>query len=165
METKLPSLYALSEEVAAVLADDSEESLAKLEALLPDLQHKAAHVARWICYQEDLAAAIREREKLVVAARKEMEAKAERWRRYLVDAMNRVEASEITDTQTGTTIKLVLNPPAVVIDDPGEIPSEFLRQAPPPPPAPDKKAILATIKDGFDVPGAHMEQSCRLEIK
>lgn len=162
---KLPSLYHLSNDVALALEDDSEDSFARLDELLPSLKTKAANVARWIEFQEDLAAAVKERRKLVDAHIRELEAKAARARGYLLSCLERAEASAITDESTGTTIKVVMNPPSVVVDDAEAVPVEFMRQAPPPPPAIDKKALAAAFKDGFEVPGAHVERTRRLEIK
>ena len=54
---------------------------------------------------------------------------------------------------------------AVVIDEPGLIPSEYMRTPEPPPPAPDKKAIGEALKAGTAVPGAHVETRKNLQIK
>jgi len=54
---------------------------------------------------------------------------------------------------------------AVVIDEPGLIPAQFMRQPDPPPPAPDKRAIGDAIKAGAEVPGAHIETRSNLQIK
>lgn len=57
------------------------------------------------------------------------------------------------------------NPPAVDIFDPLSIPSAYMTEPKPIPPAPDKTLIKQAIKDGFEVPGARMTQSTRLAIK
>jgi hypothetical protein len=57
------------------------------------------------------------------------------------------------------------NPPAVDIFDASLLPSEFMTQPAPPPPAPDKAAIKAAIKAGEEVPGARLTQGQRLEVK
>jgi hypothetical protein len=54
---------------------------------------------------------------------------------------------------------------AIVIDEPGLIPAEYMRTPEPPPPAPDKTEIKAAIKCGEVVPGAHMETRQSLQIR
>lgn len=164
----LPSLYQLSTEVQALLEDDErlpEEVEAALDALLPAIEHKAAGVARWIQYQEDLTGAIKERERQVVEARRAMEAKAARWRDYLLRCMELAEAAEITDRQTGVVLKVKRNPPAVAVDDEAAIPAAFLVVPPPPPPKPDKTKIKEALKAGEVVAGCRLVQGVRLEIK
>jgi len=61
-------------------------------------------------------------------------------------------------------IALQNNPPAVDVFEPGTVPSEFMKQPEPPPPAPDKKAIAGALKAGIDVPGCRLVQGQRLAI-
>jgi hypothetical protein len=49
------------------------------------------------------------------------------------------------------TIAVQDNPSSVFVADESLIPKEYMRQAEPPPPAPDKKAIAQAIKDGKEV--------------
>jgi hypothetical protein len=62
-------------------------------------------------------------------------------------------------------VSIQKNPPAVDIFDPMSIPSAYMTEPKPIPPAPDKALIKQAMKDGFEVPGARMTQSTRLEIK
>lgn len=164
MSNNLPSLYQLSREVSELLESDDETSLDALDALLPSLEHKASNVARWVQYQEDLAAAVKERETKVVAMRKAMEAKASRAREYLQACMEMADVYSLTDARTGTTIKLQKNPPKVVVDDETMIVAAFWTQPDPPPPVLNKKALAEALKAG-EVYGAHLVQSMRLVIK
>jgi len=61
-------------------------------------------------------------------------------------------------------IKLQDNPPAVDIFDASLVPSEFMTQPAPPPPAPDKTAIKGAIKAGIEVPGARLTVAQRLVV-
>lgn len=54
------------------------------------------------------------------------------------------------------------NPPALVVDDEEAIPSEYLI---PQEPKIDKKAIINFLKDGNEVPYAHIEQSEGVRIR
>jgi uncharacterized protein YoxC len=163
MENAL-TLYALTSEVAAIL-DAEDGDLDRLNELLPAIEHKAAAVAHFAQMNDDLAAAIKERERLVVAHRKSLEAKAERARAYLKAAMEAAEIHSLTDKRTGTTIKLQANPPSVQITDETLLPDEVWRLPPAPPPEPDKKAIAERLKAGEEVPGAALVQTTRVVIR
>lgn len=65
------------------------------------------------------------------------------------------------------TIAVQNNPPKVEVLDEKQIPDDYWRTPEPKPPvaAPDKRLILAALKDGFNVPGCSMTQSARLVIK
>lgn len=164
----LPSLYAISTDLALLLDRDDMDPAdleAEVERLLPALEQKTAGVAAWVEYQQDLAAAIHEREKKVVAARKVLEARAEKWKDYLKRCMTLAGAGSVTDPRTGTTVTLQRNPPRVEIEDEGLIPDEYKRKPPPPAPVPDKKIIAEALKDGVPVPGAKLIQDTRIVIK
>lgn len=66
---------------------------------------------------------------------------------------------------TSFTIALQNNPPSVVIDDEELIPEDYFRHPKPPPFSVDKELIEQAIKDGYTVPGAHLETKQRLVIK
>lgn len=55
--------------------------------------------------------------------------------------------------------------PVAVIDDRDALPVAYLHAPPVPAPQPDKRAILAALKTGRPVPGAHLEEGTRLSIK
>ena len=61
-------------------------------------------------------------------------------------------------------VKVRQNPPCVEVFDTDQVPAEYLRPAPPPPPAPDKAAIKDALKRGIDIPGARLVQTQRLAI-
>ena len=65
------------------------------------------------------------------------------------------------------SVSVRANPVSVDILDESAIPAEYIRTPKPTPPipAPDKKAILAALKAGVDVPGCATKQTQRLEIK
>ncbi len=72
--------------------------------------------------------------------------------------MTKVECPEFT-------IAVRKNPEAVEIDDPEQVPSEYMVTPEPPPPRPDKKAIKDALKAGAEIPGCWLRQGERLEIK
>lgn len=62
-------------------------------------------------------------------------------------------------------ISLQNNPPSVDIYEPKLISNEYMRQPETPPPVPDKVALKAALKAGFEVQGAKLVQSVRLVVK
>lgn len=165
----LPSLYQLSNEyqqAATTLAtlDIDEQTLADtLEGMAGNLEVKAQNVAMVARNLEALAMAIKQAEKGMADRRKAIEARADKVRQYIQDCMERAGISKIECPYFALAIRE--NPPTVIIDDASQLPNEYLRVPPLPEPEPDKKAILAAIKDGKAVPGAHVERRKKLEIK
>lgn len=134
-----------------------------LESLSGDLEVKATNIAAFTRNLEATAGAIKEAEAAMSARRKAIEAKADRLRAYLLSGMQAAGVQKIQTPYFELSIKS--NPPSVVINEPGLVPAEFMRQPEPPPPAPDKKAIADALKAGKDVPGAHLQRGQRLEIR
>lgn len=163
------SLYALTGEylsAAEKMADLDlpEEVIADtLEGLAGALEVKATNVAAFVRNLETSAEAIKQAEGDMARRRRAIEARAERIRQYLQFNMEKAGIQKIESPHFKVCLRD--NPPAVVIDAPTQIPSEFMRTPEAPPPAPNKKAIAEAIKAGVEVPGAHMARSRRLEIK
>lgn len=135
-----------------------------LEGLEGEITVKATNVARFIANQEAFADAVEEAARAMAERAKRLRRRADHIRQYLLAQMQasgieRIEAPEFT-------LAIRKNPPSVIVDSVGELPDEYLAPPPPPPePRPDKKLIAAAIRAGTPVPGAHLEQSVRLEIK
>lgn len=134
-----------------------------LEAAAGDIEVKATNVACFVRNLEASAEAIKQAEKQMADRRKSIENKAESIRRYLKENMQRCGISKIESPYFSLTLKK--NPPSVVIDDTAAIPADYMVTPPPPPASPDKALIKKAIQDGYEVPGAHLEQGERLEIK
>ncbi|QAU34036.1 siphovirus Gp157 family protein [Janthinobacterium sp. 17J80-10] len=88
---------------------------------------------------------------------------AVRGRKLLLDLMQRAQRDRVTTALFSIAVRK--NPPAVVVDCAADLPLAFLQFPEPPAPVPDKKAIAASLKAGLNVPGAHLEQGMRLEIR
>lgn len=165
----MTALYVLAHEyrdAANRLADldlDEQTIADTLESMSGDLEVKANNTARVIRNMQSLAASIKEAESAMAARRKALEARAERVMRYLLDSMQHAGIQKIESPHF--TISVRQNPPAVVINESGLVPAEFMRQPEPPPPSPDKKAIGDALKAGREVPGAHLARGVRLEIR
>ena len=140
---------------AATIADT-------LESLSGDLEVKAQNVAYMVRNIESTVEAINAFTKDQQARAKSLELRAEGLRNYLQRCM---EATGIEKIEGPGIVLSFRKSSAVVIDEPGLIPNEFMRQPEPPAPSPDKTAISAAIKAGKEVAGAHIEQRRSLQIK
>jgi len=164
----MTALYLLASEyrdAARQLADldlDPQTVSDTLESMSGELEVKAQAVAHMVRSIEADAAAITQWAKDAQERARSVQARADRLREYLstnlaAAGIQRVEGPGITLSWRKSS--------AVIIDEPGLIPAEYMRQPEPPPPAPDKKAIGAKLAQGHDVPGAHIETRNNLQIR
>lgn len=134
-----------------------------LESISGPLEAKAGGIAAMVADMEVLADNIRQAERRMAERRRALEARAERVRDFLLNAMLYAGVTRIESPFVSLAVRT--NPPAVEINEPGLIPAEFMRQPEPPPPVVDKVAIKAALSSGQDVPGAHLVQRKRLEVR
>ncbi len=132
----------------------------------PEIEAKVCGTGRWLQYIEDLIAAIKDRERKVVEARKALEAKQERAERYLLECMELAGIAKITDERTGMVVSVRANKPHVVVDVRVEdLPEEFVRPPKLSAPEPNKLALFAALKSGRAVYGCRLMPSSKLEVK
>ncbi len=161
-------LYQLADEYQQALEvlDDPElpEEVVRdtLEALQGGLVQKGQAVAAYALNLSAEIEALKAHEKRVAAKRKTLEAREAWFREYLKANMERCGINEIKAIDGTFTAKLGKGRPSVVIDDDKLIPddSEFVRWKR----EVDKTAIAAAIKNGQEVPGAHLETRPTLRI-
>ena len=134
-----------------------------LEGMSGDLETKAHNLAAFVRNLETTAEAIKEAEITMAKRRKVIEARIDRLKTYTLNAMIDNKIEKITSAYF--VLSVAKNPPSVDVYDPAQIPVEFMRQPEPPPPVPDKKAILAQLKDGAEIAGCRLTQGLRLNIK
>lgn len=150
-----------------LLADAGEippEQIADtLDALDGDIREKAIDVAAFTRNLDATAQAVREAAKAMLSRADRIEKRAESIRNYLLFQCQAAGVSKIESPWF--TLAVRKNPPSVVIDDETQIPPEYIVQPPPPAPRPDRDAIKRAIKSGADVPGCHLLQTERLEIR
>lgn len=152
---------AQAEKLAAL--DLDEATLADtLESLTGDVEQKAQNVAYVALSLDATADAIKAHREAQKAREDAMRARAEGLRRYIAGCMDACGITKIEGPGVALSFR---KSSAVIINEPGLIPAEFMRQPETPPPAPDKKAIGDAIKAGREVPGAHIEQRKSLQIK
>ena len=142
----------------------AEQIADTLEALEGDIKEKAVQVAAFTRNLDAAASAIREAGRAMLARAERIERRADGIRNYL---LFQCQVAGITKIEAPWFVLSVRkNPPSVVIDDEAQIPAEFIAPPPPaPPPRPDKAAIGKALKAGGSVPGAHLMQTERLEIR
>ena len=163
------SLYVLTGDYLALsnkLNDsdlDEQAILDTLEGASGELEVKAKNIAMFIRNLEASAEQIKLAEQSMSARRKSIENKAESIKLYLKDNMKRADITEISCEYF--SLKIKKNPPKLVIDDSGQIPSELYIYPPAPEPYPDNAAIKALLMAGNKVNGTRLEQAERLEIK
>lgn len=134
-----------------------------LESLSGDLTTKASNVAMVAANARALAKSIGEAEARMADRRRALLARAERIEDFILNAMLYAGVQKIESPHMRLVVRN--NPPAVVIDEPALIPAGYMRDVPAPPPEIDKAAIKAALASGLDVPGAHLVQRKRIEIK
>lgn len=146
-----------SEEIDALVLRDT------LEGLTGNIEDKAKAVGAFIGNLEADSQAILGAVEKMVSRAKRLQNRADAVRDYLFANMKAVNVSRIACPYFVLAIKK--NPPKVVIDSEESIPETLLVTPPAPPPHPDKRAIAELLKSGAAVPGAHLEQSERLDIR
>jgi hypothetical protein len=135
-----------------------------LDALEGNLTTKATNVAAYASMLAINADAIGAEITRLKMMQQRVEAHAAKLRDYLRDNMIRSGITKIEATQAPFfRLAIKRNPPRVVVDYEYMIPTEFLRAKIITEVAKDE--IKRAIQSGQDVPGAHLEQTERLEIK
>jgi Siphovirus Gp157 len=163
--TALYLVAAQYREAAEKLADldlPPEVVADTLESLSGEIEVKAQNVALFVRSMEADAQAVKQWAKDATERAKAIEARAERLREYLSDNMQACGIQRIEGP--GITLSFRKSH-AVVIDEPGLIPAEYMRTPEPPPAAPDKRAIADAMRAGEVVPGARMETRQALQIR
>ncbi len=163
------SLFHIAAEyrdMATRLADldlDEQTIADTLEAEGGALVEKGTNVG-FVCRNlEASAAAIKDAEAQMAARRKALENRAARLRAYLLDSMTLAGVDKIESPYFAIAVRK--NPPSVEVLDEAQVPAGYFTSPPPPPPVLDRKLILATLKDGVDIPGCRLKQGRRVDIK
>lgn len=168
MKTEL-ALYELAgplQEALSRLTDlgmDETTIADTIDGMAVEFREKAIAVVSVARNLESLAASIKSAEEEMARRRKTLERRAATVRQYVKEQMERTGVTRVDCPYFQLAIRQ--NPPSVVVDAAAMIPDEFWRAPPPPERMVDKAAIAAAIKAGQEVPGAHLAQSTRLDVK
>ena len=161
-------LYQLAHELQELTAlADTEELPVEvirdtLEGIEGAIEVKTANIAKLTRNLEASAQAIRDAARAMIERAERVERRADSIKAYLLWAMQAGDIQKIECPEF--KISRRKNPVSVVIDEWHELPDIFKVQKPSPL-VPDKKAIKAAIDNGQKVPGAHLFQNERVEIK
>ncbi len=164
----MTTLFAIAtqyQDAARKLADldlDAQTIADTLEGMAGELETKAQSVAYVVRSLEADAAAVAQWAKDANARAKALELRAESLREFLAATL---QACGIQKVEGPGVVLSFRKSTAVVIDEPGLIPAEFMKQPDPPPPAPSKSLIGDALKAGKTVPGAHLDTRMNLQIK
>ena len=164
----MTALFILAQEHRA-LADklhnlelDDQTIADTLEAEGGDLVEKGKNVAAVFRNLESDAKQIKEAEQQLAERRKAIEKRAESLRNYLKTNM---EVAGITKIECPWfVVSIAQNPEAVTVEDESLIPRDYFKEIPATYQL-DKALVKQAIKDGFDVPGAHLSRGTSLRIK
>lgn len=166
MSSNLYDLSTALQRVNEAIIDDegviSENMEAIINDLLPQIQDKAASLARW-CRNLDGNIDSIDAEITRLKKRKEVnDHLKERLKEYLKDCM---EKAGLTKLDTGIMVVSVQrNPPSVDLVDEAAIPAAY-KDVIPEQYVISKKRILEALKAGEEVKGAELRQGSHLRIK
>jgi hypothetical protein len=144
------------------LADDDsipqEEVNNALLTLEDELQEKGENCIKYLGSIQDNIDIAKANKKKLDEYIKTLESRKKRIEQACIYALDTLQVKSI---MTGWgEMKVKKNPPAVIIDDVTQIPTQYQRQKIQV--DIDKSAIKQAIKNGQQVPGAHVEQTARL---
>lgn len=159
-----PSLYDLEEsllwafqqitEAQASGVEPSDEVMDLIHAYAGAAPAKRDRCAQFLRHLESQEDAINAEVKRLQLKAIRIAAAKERFEGYVLAVMDRVGMKRLEGTTYTFTAKN--NPPSVVVDDPAQVPAEFMRQKPAPPAEPDRIAIKKRLQSGAEVPGARL---------
>lgn len=148
-----------------VLNFDEDTVLDTLEADSDDLAEKVTDIGYVLRNRTSFADSMTAEIGRMIARRDAELKRIAAIEKWLLDSM--IACNFLKVEAPAFTISVQNNPPKVEMLDEKQIPEDYWRTPEPKPPvaAPDKRLILAALKDGFAVPGCAMVQSKRLVIK
>jgi len=166
--TTLAPLYEIAGEARAIYEklmdmDADEQTIADTLEAETDMVPKVQSYGFVIRNMEAMQAAINAEAKRLATRARILAKRQEALKQRLLDAMVYAGIQKVEHPQF--TISVQKNPPSVDIFDERQIPADYMTEPKPPEPKPNKTLIKKAIQDGFDVPGAKLEQGMRLSIK
>lgn len=159
---ELAAQYRQLAEMLAERNDDEQVVADTLESLSGPFDEQLENLAKMVRNIEAASSGIAQTIESLQARHTSLERAAQRGRRLILDLMQTAHRERVHTALFSMALKR--NPPQVVIDRVDQLPDMYWTRYEPPAPTPNKKAIANAIKAGKEVPGAHCEQSVRLEI-
>jgi hypothetical protein len=159
-------LYLLTGAYAQLLelAEEGEDVSAALAELDDAIEAKALGIVKVLAQLDANAEAASAEAERLAARAKALESNADRLREYVKAHM---KAANIKSVKTPLfSITLSNGKPRVVITDAGKVPPELMRQPKPPPPEPDKVAILKLHQETGEIPpGCDIVETKKLTVR
>lgn len=157
------SLYNLTDDFNKLMdAEGDDITDALIEMVAGEIEVKAESYCKLLAVLDTTIDQFKAEEMRISSARKAMENKVERVREYMKEALLNANIDKL---KCGTfSVSVGLSPGSVSIDQSEIIPARFLTVIPEQY-VPDKAAIKAAIKEGQEVPGAHIEAGYTLRIR
>lgn len=154
----MASLYEINAAMLECVDLETGEiiDIEKLQALQLEREQKIENVALWIKNLLSDAAQYKAEKDAFAEKERAAKARAEKLKEYLRDVL----AGEKFKTTRVNVYYSSSN--RVIVDDVLNLPPRFVRFADP---EPDKKEIMAALKAGEEINGAHMESSQSIVIK
>lgn len=159
---EMAAQYRQLAEVLANRHDDPQVIADTLDSLSGPFDEQLENLAKMVRNIEAAESGIAQTIVNLEARQASLQRAAERGRRLIFELMQTAQRERVNTALFSIALKK--NPPQVVVDNPEVLPDAYLTRYEAPPPTPNKKAIAMAIKAGIEVPGAHCEQSMRLEI-
>ena len=164
----MAALFELAAEFRA-LADklndaelDSQTIADTLDGASGDLEEKIINTAKYYRNIDADADKIEEAAKQMMARAKTLRTHAGNIKQYLQSNMERAGLQKVPSPWF--VITLAQNPESVTVDDESAIPRDYFKEAPASYQL-DKTLVKQAIKDGHEVPGAHLSRGTSLRIK
>lgn len=154
------TLFEINKEIESLIDFSTGEILdaEKLESLQMDKHEKLRNIAFVALNAETEIKALKEQEDKFKTRRQAKE-------KTLLWARETLERELAGTTMKEAEFVVSYNPPSVEIDNFDALPSIY--KVLPPPKAvdyqPDKKALLAALKDGKEVPGCHLRRTVKVK--
>jgi len=169
------ALYAIADEYRASLYDiqntledveiDDKDKQSMIVDSLSDIKDtfetKALNVASFIANLKLESIAVKTAEQRITQRRRSLERQIEWLSGYLFCQLQKMQLSKISNDQLVVAIKN--NPAKVYITNEDIIPAEYKETTQVTKVI--KASIASAIKNGQDIAGAHLETSCRLDIR
>ena len=154
----MANLYDINSEILSCIDAETGEiiDVERLQALQMERDQKVENVALWYKNLLSDAAQYAEEESRFKAKKQRAQAQAERLKEYLSGSLagEKYKSPRVSISYRTT--------PRVIVDDVLDLPPQFVKFAAP---EPKKSDIMAAIKNGEEVRGAHIEQNQSIVIK
>jgi seryl-tRNA(Sec) selenium transferase len=157
---ELAAQYRQLAELLAERHDDEQVIADTLESIAEPLDERLENLAKMVRNIESAKQGVERTIAHLETRHASLDRAAERARRLILDLMRASGRDKVKTALFSFAVKK--NPPAVVVDNAQALAPEYLTWHAP---TPNKRAIATALKDGQAVPGAHSEQTVRLEIE